>query len=104
MEANHMKKALLIIVLGIFTTFIFAQTKKELKSSDLQTPISEYIKKNFNGYNFDKAFKIDTKGIITYNVCVTKDKTHIMITFNKEGKFLLKEPCSNECCQVPGKK
>jgi hypothetical protein len=98
-----MKKAFLIFVLAIFSTLLFAQTKTELKTTDLAKPISEYISKNFNGFTIDKAFKIDTKGVITYNVCVSKDKLHEMITFSKEGKFLLKEPCTNECCQVTNK-
>ena len=95
-----MKKALLILFFGVFSICIFAQTKTELKSSDLQKPISEYISKNFTGFTIDKVFKVDTKGVITFNVCVSKEKTHEMITFNKDGKFLLKEPCTNECCQV----
>ena len=99
-----MKKALLIFIFGFFTTIIFAQTKTELQTVELQKPILEYISKNFNGYSIDKVFKVDAKGVITYDVCVNKDKTHEKLFFDKDGKFLRKESCSHECCQGPVKK
>jgi len=94
-----MKKAFLIFFLAILTSVIFAQTKTELKTSELQKPISEYISKNFTGFTIDKAFKVDAKGVITFDICVTKDKTHEKLFFDKDGKFLRKETCNNECCQ-----
>ena len=99
-----MKKALLIFFLGMFSTFMFAQTKTELQSAELKKPILEYISKNFEGYTIDKVFKVDAKGVITYDVCVNKDKTHEKLFFDKEGNFLRKESCSLECCQGPKKK
>ncbi|MDP1622592.1 MAG: hypothetical protein Q8M08_09680 [Bacteroidales bacterium] len=99
-----MKKALLIFVFGIFTTIMVAQTKTELKIDELQKPITEYIAKNFMGYSIDKVFKVDAKGVITYDVCVNKDKTHEKLFFDKEGKFLRRESCSLDCCQGPLKK
>ncbi len=98
------KKALLIILLGLFSTIIFAQTKTELQAVELQKPILEYISKNFHGYSIDKIFKVDAKGVITYDICVNKDKTHEKLFFDKDGKFLRKESCSQECCQGPVKK
>ncbi|MCX6267351.1 MAG: hypothetical protein NTW16_08355 [Bacteroidetes bacterium] len=99
-----MKKVFLIILFGIFSSVLFAQTKTELQPAELQKPILEYISKNFNGYSIDKVFKVDAKGIITYDICVNKDKTHEKLFFDKEGKFLRKESCSLECCQGPAKK
>ena len=99
-----MKKAFLISVLVIFSTIVFAQTRTELQATELQKPILEYISKNFTGYSVDKIFKVDDKGIITYDICVNKDKIHEKIFFDKEGKFLRKESCSHECCMGPVKK
>ncbi|MCX6305689.1 MAG: hypothetical protein NT040_12070 [Bacteroidetes bacterium] len=99
-----MKKALLIFFLGILTTFIFAQTKTELQVAELQRPIQEYISKNFQGFSIDKIFKVDAKGVITYDVCINKDKTHEKLFFDKDGKFLRKESCTLECCQGTVKK
>ena len=99
-----MKKAFLIFIFGIFSIAIFAQTKTELQATELQKPILEYISKNFTGYSIDKIFKVDAKGVITFDVCVNKDKTHEKLFFDKDGKFLRKESCSLECCQGPLKK
>ena len=99
-----MKKALLIFVFGIFSAMILAQTKTELQVAELQKPVLEYISKNFQGYSIDKVFKVDAKGVITYDVCVNKDKIHEKLFFDKDGKFLRKESCSLECCQGPAKK
>ena len=99
-----MKKALLIFLLGLFGTIIFAQTKTELKTVELQKPISEYISKNFAGYNIVKAFKVDEKGVIAFDICVSKDTDHEKLFFDKDGKFVRKESCTNECCQGSTKK
>ena len=99
-----MRKAVLIFVLGVFSTLIFAQTKTELKTSELQKPISDYISKNFTGFTIVNAFKVDAKGVITFDVCVSKDKIHEKLFFDKDGKFVRKESCTNECCQDTVKK
>lgn len=99
-----MKRSLLILILGIFTTALFAQTKTELQAAELQKPILEYIGKNFQDYSIDRVFKVDAKGVITYDVCVNKDKIHEKLFFDKDGKFLRKESCSLECCKGPEKK
>jgi hypothetical protein len=99
-----MKKVLLTIIFGILIITIYAQTKTELQTTELQKPILEYIAKNFLGYSIDKIFKVDAKGVITYDICVNKDKTHEKLFFDKDGKFLRKESCSLECCQGTVKK
>ena len=99
-----MKKALLIFVLGIFSSIVVSQTKTELKAAELPKTVLEYISKNFPGYSIDKIFKVDDKGVISFDVCVNKEKTHEKLFFDKDGKFLRKESCSHECCQGPQKK
>jgi hypothetical protein len=99
-----MKKILFLFIFGIFSTFLFAQTKTEMQAAELQKPILDYISKNFNGYTIDKVFKVDDKGVITYDICVNKDKTHEKLFFDKDGKWLRKESCSLECCQGSSKK
>ena len=99
-----MKKAFLVLIFGLFSVVILAQTKTELNTSELQKPITEYISKNFTGYTIVKVFKVDAKGVITYDICISKDKVHEKIFFDKDGKFVRKESCTNECCQEPVKK
>jgi hypothetical protein len=99
-----MKKILLTLFLGMFCSALLAQTKTELQSTELQKPILDYISKNFRGFSIDKIFKVDDKGVITYDICVNKEKTHEKLFFDKDGKFLRKESCTLECCQGPDKK
>jgi hypothetical protein len=99
-----MKKAFLILTLAVFASVLLAQTKTELKSTELQKPITQYIEQNFTGYSIIKIFKVDEKGVITFDICISKDKDHEKLFFDKDGKFLRKESCTNECCQGPVKK
>jgi len=92
-----MKKIILFLAIGLFSFSAFSQTKTEIKVTGLQKPISEYISRNLPGYAIEKAFKVDSKGIITYDVCVMKDKSHDKLTFDKDGKFLRTEPCPQTC-------
>ncbi|MCK9202928.1 MAG: hypothetical protein M0P58_00650 [Bacteroidales bacterium] len=98
-----MKKGFFIILFILFGSLIFAQTKTEIKNSDLQKPIVEYMTKNCSGYSIDKAFKVDSKGIITYDLCISKDKDRNKVTFDKDGKFVRKEPCVGDCCKEVNK-
>lgn len=99
-----MKKIIIFTLFLIFCSYTYAQTKTELQPSELQKPIKEYIDKNFNGFSIGKIFKVDTKGNITYDICVNKGKTYEKLFFDKEGKFMKKESCSHECCMGPPRK
>ncbi len=92
-----MKHILFTIFFAVSGSLLFSQTRTEIKTADLQTSISEYLVKNLTGYITDKVFRLDAKGIISYEVCVTKDSNHEKLTFDKEGKFLKKESCGSEC-------
>jgi hypothetical protein len=98
-----MKYTLLTFIFAICSTLLFSQTRTEIKTADLQTSISEYLVKNLGGYLTDKVFRLDAKGVISYEVCVTKDNNHEKLTFDKEGKFLKKESCGTECWKSSAK-
>ncbi len=83
-----MKKLLFVMLLGLFATAVFAQTKTEVKPADLSKPVTDYIQKNYAGYTIDKAFKVDSKGVITWDVIVSKDKMKDKLEFDNNGKFL----------------
>ena len=98
-----MKKFLLLCLFSVMASVVMAQTKTEVKDSDLQKPIVEYMTKNCLGCKIDKAFKVDSKGTITYDLCVSKGRERSKISFDKDGKFLLKEPCVCDCCKEVNK-
>lgn len=99
-----MKKLLILITILLIVIRLSAQTNTEIKNSDLQKPITEYLAKNFPGYNIDHAFKTNSKGNIMYAVCLTKASYHYKVTFDKDGKFLRDHPCSCDCCKDKLKK
>jgi len=98
-----MKKIILTVIIALFSGVLFAQTKTEIRTSDLQPPIAGYLEKNLSGYIINKAFRVDDKGVISYEVCVSKDNAHEKLTFDKEGKFLKKESCNADCWKSPVK-
>lgn len=99
-----MKRAFLVTLLAILTMVAFSQTRTELQAAELQKPIQEYLAKNYKDFAICKIFKVDAKGVITYDICLSKDKTHDRLFFDKDGKYLRKESCTLECCQSPAKK
>ncbi len=90
-------------MLGLFATAVFAQTKTEVKPADLSKPVTDYITKYYPGYTIDKAFKVDSKGVITWDVIVSKDKVKDKLEFNSEGKFT-KQISMNEKSEHSGMK
>jgi len=99
-----MGKYILLNILLVIATWSLGQTKTEIRNTDLQPSISSYLTKNFVGYEIGKTFKVESKGIISYEVCLTKDKIHEKVIFNKDGNFLRKESCVNDCCKKIGSK
>ncbi len=83
-----MKKLLLILFIGILAPVIFGQTKTELKPADLPKSVTDFIAKNVKTYTIDKAFKVDSKGVITYDVLLVYGADKIVFIFDKDGKFV----------------
>ncbi len=63
-----------------------AETRTEIKISELPEKAGPYVKKNFGkSAKITKAVRItDAKGVVTYE-CTVKDKIH---TFDGKGKYL----------------
>jgi len=85
---NKMKKLFLILFIGIFAPVLFGQTKTELKTADLPKPITDFLAKNFKNYTVDKAFKVDSKGVITYDLLLRQGADKAVFIFDKDGKFV----------------
>jgi hypothetical protein len=83
-----MKKLFLILLMGIFAPVVFGQTKTELKTADIPKPITEFLAKNMKSSTIDKAFKVDSKGVITYDILVAHGADKAVFIFDKDGKFI----------------
>lgn len=99
-----MKKIAILLFITLLANFAFTQTKTEMQLSELQKTIRDHIDKNYNGFSIGKIFKVDTKGTITYDICIAKGTTYEKLIYDKEGKFLKMESCTYQCCQPAPKK
>jgi hypothetical protein len=89
-KTQKMKKVTLTLFIALFSMMVFAQTKTEMKPSELPKSITDYIAQNVKAFTIFKAFKVDSKGVITYDVVVTKGSDKRILVFDKDGKFMKK--------------
>lgn len=99
-----MKKIAILIIFSLLAGLAYPQTKTELQVTELQKTIRDHIDKNYSGFSIGKIFKVDTKGTITFDICISKGTTYEKLIYDKEGKFLKKESCTYQCCQPAPKK
>lgn len=86
-----MKKSILLLATILAFTITNAQQKTSMKVEELQKAITKHIKKNYVGYKTIEAYKVDTKGIISYEVIVEKTTNKLDLYYDNDGKFLRKE-------------
>jgi hypothetical protein len=86
-----MKKLLLVAFFGLAVLFANAQTRTEIKVSDINKAITENVAKNHAGFAVKDAYKVETNGVITYEVKIAKGNENEMLVFDKDYKFLKKE-------------
>jgi hypothetical protein len=85
-----MKKGIITIVVALFATVVFGQTKTEVKPNVLPKCVSEWLTKNMKGFSIDKSFKIDNKGEISYAARVVKGQDKRWLEFNGNCKDVKK--------------
>jgi len=98
------KTALLMIIALTISVFVNAQTKVEIKSADLPKAITENIAKDFNGFAVQKAFKVTTNKVSTFEVIVLKGTDKEKLQYNAAGAFVKKSPVVAAAKKSPAKK
>jgi hypothetical protein len=68
-----------------------SETKTAIRASELNQKILDDIKKNYAGYNIIEAFKVNNRGIVTYEAIIQKNKDRLHLYYNIDGVFLRKE-------------
>jgi len=92
-----MKRLFLVLFLGSAFLFANAQLKTPVKVSELKKEITDYIAKNYDKeFSIVSVLKINSKGIITFEVTIQKDTRKVILTFDAIGKFLKKIEPKNE--------
>jgi hypothetical protein len=114
-----MKKIVLLLALGIAITFANAQTgksttaptnknatttttqnKTSMKVADLQKAITDDILKSYPGYKTLEAFKLENKGVETFEVVIEKSTDKSKLFYDTDGKFLRKAAMSKTGTKV----
>lgn len=72
------------------------ETEREIKKSELPTPILDVLKKDYSDFEVEEAARIETKGSITYEAEVEKGKMSLDLIFEANGKLLKKEITEKE--------
>jgi hypothetical protein len=88
-----MKTLMLIIGMIVATTIgANAQSKTMINLKDLPQTITTDLSNARQSWKPSEAFKVDTKGVITYEVIAVKDKEEFLLKYDNNGKFLSQEP------------
>jgi len=90
-----MKKLLFLLVLVAGISAAYAQNRTSLKVADLPKAISENIAAAHKGYTVQDAYKIDTKGIISYEVFAKSAASRVILVYDKDGRYMKMEPQAN---------
>jgi len=85
-----MKRAFLLLVLGLFAITLFAQNQFEVGFKDLPKDIQKYVTKNYAGFSVDKAIQADSKKgkVEYYDIYVSKGADKSILTFDKKDEFV----------------
>lgn len=88
-----MKKTALVITFAIaVAAFVNAQSKVEVKTSDLPKAVTENITKDYSGYAIENAMKVTNNNQSTFEVIIKKGTEKEKLVYNSNGNFLRKEP------------
>ena len=86
-----MKKSIILLAAIFAFTIVKAQEKTSMNVDDLSKTITKQIEKSYVGYKTLEAYKIDTKGVTSYEVIVEKAPNKLDLYYDADGKFLKKE-------------
>jgi hypothetical protein len=68
------------------------QNKTMIKIPELPKAIQDNLASQFKGWTPQQAYKLDSKGVISYEVMVKKEANEKIIIYDKDGKFMKEEP------------
>jgi hypothetical protein len=87
-----MKKVVFMLAFVLSMVAINAQTRTAVKVNDLPKAITENLSSAHQGWVASEAYKVDTKGVMTYEVLAKKGSSETMLVYDKDGKYLKMEP------------
>ena len=85
---KFMKTIVLMISLLLGVSVANAQSRVAMKTSDLPKAITENVSTQHPGYVIGNAYRVDNKGMMTYEVFAKKDNDMLRLVYDKDGKFM----------------
>jgi hypothetical protein len=88
-----MKRTALIMVIAlVIATIVNAQTRVEVKTTDLPKAISDKVAADYAGYVIQNVFKVTKDNQTTFQLLVSKGSEKEKLDYNANGTFIKKEP------------
>jgi hypothetical protein len=72
------------------------ETESEIAQTNLPKVVSEEVGRSYSGYKIKETSKIETKGLVTYEVEVQKGEKFTDLIFDEKGKLLKTTPKEDE--------
>jgi len=69
-----------------------SQSKTMIKNSELPKSIQDNLATQFKVWTPMQAYKLDSKGVLSYEVLVKKEANEMRLFYDKDGKFIKEEP------------
>lgn len=79
------------MVAVLIAGYASAQTKTQVKTTELKKEITDHVAKNYPGYAIKEAFKVESNKVITYEVLAQKEATKVTLVYSDKGAFLKTE-------------
>jgi hypothetical protein len=66
-------------------------TKVKVAEAELLPVIKDNIAKDYAGAKIERSFRVDAKGVVTYEIHILKDNAKMFLVYDKDGRFIKKE-------------
>jgi hypothetical protein len=84
---------IVLIIAGLFSP-VCAQTKTPVHVFELAQGITEQLAKTYPSCLVRAAWKVNTNNVLSYEIRMVKGNMEYSLLYDKDGKFLRKEPVS----------
>jgi hypothetical protein len=68
------------------------ESRNMIKNTELPKAIQDNLAVQFKGWTPTHSYRIDNKGVFSYEVMVKKEANEMKLFYDKDGKFLREEP------------
>jgi hypothetical protein len=96
-----MKKIAFLLAFLLSVAFVNAQTRTEIKQTNLPKAINDNIALNYSGFTVQRAYKVVKENVTSYEVIVNKGSEKDRLYYDASGVFWKKEPMEHLANKQP---